>query len=65
MKLKRQLTDFRKLNGGHRPNSGRKPKLDKLVQIRFSVPQSVVDKIGSIKEVSGVAKALIDELYGD
>ncbi len=57
--------DYRKYNGGARTGAGRKPKADKLVTIRFSVFQSVVDKFGGIDRVSISAKDWINTISTD
>ena len=62
MKLKRKLTDFRKLNGGHRPGSGAKKKSDKKRQIRFGIIGSRIDALGGDLAVTQRAKEYINML---
>ena len=62
MKLKRQLTDFRKLNGGHRPGSGAKKKSDKKRQIRVGIIGSRIDALGGNEAVAEKIKEIINNL---
>jgi len=64
MRLKRQLTDFRKLNGGHRPGSGAKKKeyKDKQSQIRFGLKNEIIDALGGKDAVAQKAKEYFNNL---
>lgn len=64
MKLKRQLTDFRKLNGGHRQGSGAKKKADKdkQSQIRFGIRNERIEALGGKWAVAQKAKEFINTL---
>ena len=64
MKLKRQLTDFRKLNGGHRPGSGAKKKDhdDKQSQIRFGLTNKIIRELGGKDVIAKKAKEYFNSL---
>jgi len=51
---------MKKKSGGKRSNAGRKPVLDKKVQISFYIEQSKIDKMGGLEEFKLKILAYID-----
>ena len=51
---------MKKKSGGKRSNAGRKPVLDKKVQVSFYIEQSKIDKMGGLEEFKLKILAYID-----
>jgi hypothetical protein len=53
---------MKKTSGGKRKNAGRKPVLDKKVQVSFYIEASKIEKFGGLEEFKAKIIAHIDKV---